>query len=111
MLNDKDLNNKPAGRFAFAAAKDANRYSDECRMTFTPSQRAYAETFRDILVLAYSAEEVFVNFRKTIISIKLTKPQVRDRKVVRELDAICAERGYVKARSEQGLLYKLPKVA
>ncbi len=78
-------------------------------MTFTPSQRAYAETFRDLLTLAYSAEQVFVNFRKTIISIKLTKPQVRDRKIVRELDAICVERGYVKARSEQGLLYKLPK--
>lgn len=111
MLNEKDLNNKPAGRFSFAAAKDAGRYSDECRMTFTPSQRAHVETFRDILVLAYSADEVFVNFRKTIISIKLTKPQVRDRKIVRELDAICAERGYVKARSEQGLLYKIPKVA
>ena len=111
MLNEKDLANKPAGRFAYAAALDATRYSDECRMTFTPSQRAQVETFRDILALAYTGEQVFINFRKKIISIKITKPQVRDRKIVRELDEICAERGYVKARSDQGLLYKIPKVA
>jgi hypothetical protein len=46
-----------------------------------------------------------------MISIKITNPQVRDRKIVREVDEICAERGYVKARSEQGLLYRIPKVA
>jgi hypothetical protein len=111
MLNEKDLANKPAGRFAYAAALDASRYSDECRMTFTPSQRAYIETFRDILVLAYTGDKVFINFRKKMISIKITNPQVRDRKIVREVDEICAERGYVKARTEQGLLYRIPKVA
>ena len=111
MLNEKDLANKPAGRCAYAAALDASRYSDECRMTFTPSQRAYIETFRDILVLAYTGDKVFINFRKKMISIKITNPQVRDRKIVREVDEICAERGYVKARSEQGLLYRIPKVA
>ena len=111
MLNEKDLANKPAGRFAYAAALDASRYSDECRMTFTPNQRAHIETFRDILVLAYTGDKVFINFRKKMISIKITNPQVRDRKIVRELDEICAERGYEKARTEQGLLYRIPKVA
>lgn len=111
MLQEKDLNTKSAGYFAYAAAKDATRYSDECRMTFTPKQRAQIETFRDVILMAYTGAEVYVNFRKTIISIKITKPQVRDRKAVRIVDEICTERGYVKARSDQGLLFQIPKVA
>lgn len=109
MLKERDLDTKPAGRFAYAAAIDADRYSDECRVRFSPQERAQIETFRDIVSMAYSSENSFVNFRKTMAVIKLVNPVVRDRRMVRELDEICAERGYEKVRTAQGLIIRMPK--
>jgi hypothetical protein len=109
MLKERDLDNKPAGRFAYAAAIDADRYSDECRVRFSPQERAQIETFKDIVTLAYSSENCFVNFRKTMAVIKLVNPLVRDRQMLRELDEICVERGYEKVRSAQGLLIRMPR--
>ena len=111
MLKQRELDTKSAGRFAFAAARDANRYSDECRMLYTAKERAQAETLCDIVTMAYAGKQVYITFRKTFISIKVDAPIVRDRKIVRELEEICTENGYVKARSAQGLAYQIPNVA
>lgn len=111
MLKEKDLQTNAAGYFAYAAAIDANRYSDECRMLYTPRQRAQAETLKDVVVMAYSAQKLYVTYRKKFIAIKLTGAIVRDRRVVRELEALCEERGYEKTRSAQGIAYRIPRVA
>jgi hypothetical protein len=111
MLTERDLRTNTAGRFAFAAARDANRYSDECRMLYTPRQRAQAETLRDVVVMAYSAAKLYVTYRKKFVAIKLTDATVRDRRVVRELELLCEERGYEKTRSAQGIIYRIPRVA
>jgi hypothetical protein len=107
MLTARDLDTKPAGRFAYAAARDADRYSDECRMRYTASQRAQAETMRDIVCLAYTGSNTYINYRKTFIVIKVEKAEVRDRRMVRELDEICTERNYTKTRSAQGIAFRI----
>lgn len=107
MLKARELDTKPAGRFAYAAARDADRYSDECRMRYTASQRARAETLRDIVSMAYMGSNIYINYRKTFVVIKVEKAEVRDRRMARELDEICTERNYVKTRSAQGIAFRI----
>lgn len=109
-MKEKELETRSAGRFAYAAAKDADRYSDECRMLYTGAQRAKAETFLDLIKWAYAGDKFYLTYRKGFISIKLTAPMVRERKYAREIDAICQERGYEKVRTQQGLTFRIPRV-
>lgn len=107
MLQEKELNTRSAGNFAWAAAKDAERYSDECRVRYTPKDRARAETFRDLVEMAYTNVRAEPTYRKTFIVIKVENGQVRDRKWAREIDAICVERNYDKTRTAQGFNFRI----
>ncbi len=106
MLQEKELNTRPAGRYAYAAAIDANRYSDECRMRYNGNERARVDTFVDLVNMAYSAR-VFTNYRKKWVQIYLKDVIVRDRKWARELDNIIAERNYEKVRTESGVTIRM----
>lgn len=108
-MKEKELETRGAGNYAWAAAKDADRYSDECRMLYTGAQRARAETFMDLIKWAYGADTFYLTYRKGFVSIKLTAPIVRERKYAREIDAICEERGYEKVRTQQGLTFRIPR--
>lgn len=110
-MKDKELDTKSAGAYAYAAAISADRYSDECRVLYTPRQRAAAETFADVVKLAYSASRSYITYRKTFITVKLENAQVRDRKTLREVEAIAQERGYERTRSNQGVSFRIPRVA
>lgn len=110
-MKARELDTPSAGNFAWAAAQDAGRYSDECRMLYSPQQRAKAETFMDLIKWAYGAKTFYLTYRKGFISIKLAGPIVRERRYVREIDAICEERGYDKVRTQQGLTFRMPRVA
>lgn len=107
MLQEKELNTRSAGNFAWAAAKDAERYSDECRVRYTPRDRARAETFRDLVELAYTNVRPEPTYRKTFIVIKVENGNVRDRKWASEIDAICVERNYEKTRTAQGFNFRI----
>lgn len=110
MLQEKELKNMSAGQFARAAAIDAKRYSDECRMAFSPQKQAQAQSFRDLVELAYTGVEREPNYRKTMAVIKVHRGAVvRDRSIAREIDVICQERGYVKMRTATGTLFRIPK--
>lgn len=110
ILKEKQLETRNAGSHAWAAAQDAGRYSDECRATYSNSDRAKAEVFMDLVRWAYAGKNFYLTYRKGFISIKLTDPIVRERKYAREIDAICHERGYEKVRTPQGLTFRMPKV-
>lgn len=107
MLKERDLDTRPAGQYAWAAARDANRYSDECRVLYTSAQRSQAETFRDLVELAYTNVRKEPTYRKTFVVIKVEKGQVRDRHFAREIDAICEERGYEKTHTPQGFNFRI----
>lgn len=106
MMQEKELNTRPAGRFAYAAAIDANRYSDECRMRYSGAERARVETFVDLIGMAYSAR-VFTNYRKKWVQVYLKDVIVRDRKWAREIDEIIQERNYEKVRTDSGLTIRM----
>lgn len=107
MIQEKELNTQAAGKFAWAAAKDAHRYSDECRMIYTSAQRARAETFRDLVEMAYTNVRAEPTYRKKFVVIKVEHGQVRDRRAAREIDLIVAERGYQKTYTPQGFNFRI----
>lgn len=108
-MTTKDLETKSAGSYAWAAAKNAYQYSDECRVIYTPAQRARAESFRDIVDLAYTNVLKEPTYRKKFITVKVDRGQVRDRRMAKEIDLICQERGYEKVHTAQGIIFRITK--
>lgn len=107
MLKVRDLDTKPASNRWFAA-RDADRYSEECRMLYTAREQATAETFKDLVELAYGGR-IYLTYRITFASVKIDSPMVRDRVFLKELEALCEERGYEKVRTAQGISYRMPR--
>lgn len=107
MINTRDLDTQPAGRYAWAAARDANRYSDECRMSYTGRERSQVETFLSLVQMAYTGVRAEPTYRKKFAVVKIEKGEVRDRHLAREIDAICEERGYEKVRTPQALSFRV----
>lgn len=104
----KDLDSQPAGQYAWAAARDAQRYSDECRVLYSGQKRARIETFLNIVQMAYTGVRDEPTYRKNFAVIKIENGLVRDRRMVREIDAICDERGYEKIRTNQAISIRIP---
>lgn len=104
----KEIDTNPA-RFAWFAVKDEARRSRENAATYTSQQRGAAETVRDLLDLAYAYKGIYINYRKTFIVVKMDSPLVRDRRQAKEIDAIFTEKGYVKVKSDQGIMIRLPR--
>ena len=107
MIKEKELNSRAAGVYAWAAAQDAHRYSDECRMLYTSAQRARAETFKDLVEMAYTNVRAEPTYRKKFVVIKVEHGRVRDRKMAQEIDAIVAERNYEKTVTPQGFNFRI----
>lgn len=104
----RDLDSQPAGQYAWAAARDAQRYSDECRMLYSGQKRARVETFLTLVQMAYTGVRAEPTYRKNFAVVKVENGLVRDRRMVREIDSICDERGYEKIRTAQALSFRIP---
>lgn len=104
----RDLDSQPAGQYAWAAARDAQRYSDECRMLYSGKRRAQIDSFRTLVEMAYTRVRAEPTYRKNFAVIKIENGSVRDRRMAREIDAICDERGYQKVRTAQALSFRIP---
>lgn len=108
MPKEKELDSLPAGQYAWAAARDAHRYSDECRMLYSGQKRARIETFLSLVAMAYTGVREEPTYRKNFAVVKIENGLVRDRKMAREIDTICDERGYQKVRTAQALSIRIP---
>lgn len=103
-----ELDSQPAGRYAWAAARDAQRYSDDCRMLYSGQKRAKIETFLSLVQMAWTGVRPEPTYRKNFAVIKIENGLVRDRHMAREIDTICDQRGYQKVRTAQALCYRIP---
>lgn len=97
-----------AGTNARGAAINARITSDMNRARFTASERARAATFADILHEAY-VSDIVINYRKTMITIKLMSSVIRSPWAVEQVRAICKERGYRVRASAQGINFNMHK--
>jgi hypothetical protein len=59
--------------------------------------------------LVYSAEKVFIEYRKKFISVKVHKAQVRDRKGLVLLEMCYQNEGLEKVKTAQGVTYRILK--
>ena len=95
---------------ARGAAINARITSDMNRTRFTSNERARAETFADVLSIAY-AGGIHINFRKTMITIKVMGGMIMDKLAAKQVLQICAERGYKVRTSAQGINFNIKKIS
>lgn len=107
MLQEKELNARSAGQYAWAAKQNAEKYSDECRMLYTNAQRAQAESFHRMVDMAYTNVRKELTYRKKFVVVKIEKGQVRNRTYARMVEAEAAERGYVRTVTPQSVNYRI----
>jgi hypothetical protein len=109
MLQVKELDTVNAGQNAVGAFLNAEFTSRKYRVMFSSKQQAQAETFRDILCMAYP-NVLEPTYRKTMITVKVNSRHVIDKKMAKIIMQICEERGYRVRPSSQGINFNIPKV-
>ena len=104
----KELETKAAGRFAYAAALDAERQNTNNKSHYTPQEIQRAVTVRDLVDTAFSYTTLYINYRKRFIAVKAEG--------VRRKDAMAAEviklfeaNGYDVAVTPQGLIVRIAR--
>jgi len=100
---------KSAGQWAWFAEKDARMRSAVNSTTFSEAQKIRAERVKLALEMVYTAEKVFIEFRKKFISVKVHKAQVRDRKTLAVLEMDYAKECFEKVKTAQGVTYRIIK--
>ena len=109
-MQERDLESKPAGYYAYAAARDAAQRSYIASTHYSDKQKVAAERMKLALELVYFARAFHLNYRDRFIAIKLDRPTVRDRRNLAVMEADWAAAGIVKRVSAQGIIYRIPKV-
>jgi len=109
-MKEKELETKSAGYYAYAASRDASMKSYAASTSYTEAEKVTAERVKLGLEIVYSAKGVYLTYRKKFISIKLDGARVRDRINLKFLEAEYETKGYVKAVTDQGITYRIPKI-
>lgn len=90
------------GAFLNAKFRNAVQSQNYCQADKTKALRIqYA------LELCYGFSSVFMNFRKSFISIKFENPVVKNRKLLRELEQEYVLQGIKKICTAQGIIYRI----
>ena len=109
-MRAQELDSKPAGFYAWAAARDAAVRSYAASTKYTQAQKILAERIKLGLEMVYAAAAIHVNFREKFIAIKVDQPCVRDRINLNLLEKDYQAQGITKAESAQGIIYRIPRV-
>jgi hypothetical protein len=104
----KELETKPAGSFAYAAAMDAQRQNSNNKSTYTQEQVRQALTVRDLLDSAFSYNTLYINYRKKFIAVKAEGARARD-SMAKQVVALFESNGYDVASTPQGLIVRIAK--
>ncbi len=108
-MNEKELETQSAGRYAWAANRDARMKAIANWSHYSQEQQIEAERVKLGLEMVYSAQGVFLNPRQKFIAIKLDRARVRDRKGLAYLEEEWNKKGYTKISTAQGITYRIPK--
>lgn len=108
-MQQRELETKNAGFYAYAAARDAAQRSYAASTHYSEKQKIAAERMKLALEMMYSARAFHLNYRDRFIAIKLDRPTVRDRKNLAQMETEWAAAGVVKRATAQGIIYRIPK--
>jgi hypothetical protein len=106
----KELETKDAGRFAYAAAVDAQRRNTNNKSHYTAEQIRSAVTVRDLLDSAFNHTSLYINYRLKWISVKAEGARAKDA-LAKQVLALFGERGYSVVSTPQGMTVRIDKVA
>lgn len=108
-MKSRDLDTEGAGRFAFAAARDA-QFKSACEaQNYNQKQKIAADRMKYAMELCYSNKNIYITYRKKFISVKIDGATVKDRKNLALLEQDYESAGYTKVVSTQGVTYRIPK--
>lgn len=103
-MDAKELDYKPFTNKGWAARDGIIRSRVNSHL-YSDHQRLKAERIKLGLEMVYVVDSVFINYRKTKITIKIVSPKVRDRKNLRLLEQDWAAQGVTKSQTAQGIIY------
>jgi hypothetical protein len=102
-LDTKEASNK------WWAHKDARMTSLANASHFEECQKIQAEKMKQVLPLVYSAKGIYINYRKTMITIKVDKCWVKNKRDLALLEADWQAQGIKIRPSAQGVNYNIPR--
>jgi hypothetical protein len=108
-MQERELESKSAGYYAYAAARDARMRAAAMWSHYTEAERVRAERMKLALELCYSARAFYVNPRGRFITIKVENPRVKDRSNLALLEEDYATQGITKIVTAQAVIYRIPK--
>ena len=109
-MKERELESKSAGYFAFAAARDARMRNIAKSSHYSEKQKILADRMALALELVYSSKGIHINYRDKFIAVKVDQARVKDRTNLKFLEEEYAELGYVKSVTNQGVIYRIPKI-
>jgi len=104
----KELETKDAGRYAFAAALDAQRRNSNNKSHYTAEQIQRAVTARDLIDTAFSYTKLYINYRQKFIAIKAEGARRKD-SMASEVVKLFDDRGYSVVTTPQGLIIRIER--
>jgi hypothetical protein len=108
-MQTQELETRSAGRYAYFAAQDAAVKSYAASTHYTSQQKLNAERKKLVLEMAYYGE-VYINYRKKFIALKVANTNVQNRKLLAELEQDFAAQNIVRVQTPQGIVYRIPKL-
>jgi hypothetical protein len=108
-MQERELETKNAGYFAYAAARDARMRAAAMWSHYTEAERVRAESMKLALELCYSAKRFFINPRGKFITIKVENPRVKDKYNLELLEMDYELEGITKIVTAQAVIYRIPK--
>lgn len=111
MIDTQETKFHAAGQYSRGAAINAIYRDQENRMTYTPRERARAETIKDLVEIAFPASECFINYRKTFIAVKISKPSKAAliSRNAQMFEAVMEDYAAKKVITDTSIVYRIPK--
>lgn len=106
-IETKETDHVDAGRYKFFAARDAAFKSAINKTRFDDQQKLRAERVKLALELVYSYQALTLDYTKKHIRVKVSKPNIKDRKNLRQLENDWADQGIIKVFTNQGIIYRV----
>jgi hypothetical protein len=106
----KELDTKEAGTFAFAAVMDAQRRNTNNKSLYTQEQIRKALIVRDLLDSAFSYSNLYINYRKKFIAVKVEGARAKD-SMSKQIIELFEQLGYGVVSTQQGIIVRLDSAA
>jgi hypothetical protein len=104
----RELETKDAGRYAYAAAMDAQRRNSNNKSRYSAEQIRKALSARDLLDSAFAYTRLYINYRERFIAVKADMARSKG-KLSKEVLELFKSNGYDVVATPQALIVRIAK--